>query len=225
MIWHSAVMRLTDGVTIDGRLLVAGEESPGRFPEETYHDVYLKEGEKTERLLRLRLYGGWHEYFPWVEFSKIRNKLDLKDGICEYLNTELEDYMLRSFSDPLPGGGKMYIGYGSDIETGLGLLEGLPAPLTRLGFKLYTLGFTWFKDWYFPEGGLEGGEKLQGEKPLTSEHMKRHLKQIYSGTSVFMQKHKHKDGNSIIKNALDRGEEIIAGLKKERLQPFKYAGE
>ena len=43
---------------------------------------------------------------------------------------------------------------------------GFPPALTRQGYRLLEYGFTWSKDWYFSEGGHEGGQKIQGEKPL-----------------------------------------------------------
>ncbi len=135
LMWDSAIRRLREGVTVGGLVLLAGERSPGRFPEETQHEVFLKAGGREGRVLSMRLYRGWHEYRPWVEFSKIRNKLHLKDGLFEYLNTDIEKYLLKSFSDPLPAGGKIYVGYGSDIETGLGLLEVSPAASYKTGIQ------------------------------------------------------------------------------------------
>lgn len=55
---------------------------------------------------------------------------------------------------------------------------GLPTVTTRLGFELFKRDFTWFKDWYFPEGFREGSEKLQAEKPIDEEHRLFHLENI-----------------------------------------------
>lgn len=38
-----------------------------------------------------------------------------------------------------------------------------------LGYALFRAGCTWFKDWYFAEGGREGDTKLQGNKPSSAE--------------------------------------------------------
>lgn len=43
-----------------------------------------------------------------------------------------------------------------------------PEVITHLGFLLFNNGCTWFKEWFLPEGGFEGGQKLQGEKPVSS---------------------------------------------------------
>jgi hypothetical protein len=39
-------------------------------------------------------------------------------------------------------------------------------------------GFTWFKIWYFPEGGNEGSPKIQGNKPLNDEVSKKELLEL-----------------------------------------------
>lgn len=42
-----------------------------------------------------------------------------------------------------------------------------------LGLALLAVGCRWFKDWYFPEAGREGGTKLQGTLPLDAAHRRR----------------------------------------------------
>ena len=55
--------------------------------------------------------------------------------------------------------------------TQLGLLAGIPPLATPLGALLFDIGCgNSFKDWYFPEGGQEGGRKLQGNKALDASH-------------------------------------------------------
>lgn len=66
----------------------------------------------------------------------------------------------------LPAGSHLMVGYGDD-ETERGLKRGFPPAATPVGSALFAAGCTWFKDWYYPEGWLEGGFKLQGNKPLT----------------------------------------------------------
>ena len=54
--------------------------------------------------------------------------------------------------------------------TQTGLLAGIPPLATPLGALLFEVGCgDSFKDWYFPEGGQEGGRKLQGNKAYTDE--------------------------------------------------------
>jgi hypothetical protein len=72
------------------------------------------------------------------------------------------------------------------------------------------LGFTWFKDWYFPEGGNEGGQKLQGEKPLDKKSRERHLMRIHDEVMFFLSgiEKYDKDERYVIR-AKNKGETIL----------------
>ena len=61
----------------------------------------------------------------------------------------------------------------------------VPPHLTRLGYLLLKNGFTWLKDWYFPEGFREGAPKLQGEKSLNKDVFMRHLVDICESTRKY----------------------------------------
>jgi hypothetical protein len=77
---------------------------------------------------------------------------------------------LRSLGDAIPRGGHLMVEYEKPMwsETQVGLLVGIPPLATPLGALLYEVGCgDSFKDWYFPEGGQEGGRKLQGNKAFT----------------------------------------------------------
>jgi hypothetical protein len=54
-------------------------------------------------------------------------------------------------------------------ETERALRRKVPPPATPVGLALLRAGCRWFKDWYFPEGGREGGTKLQATLPLDDE--------------------------------------------------------
>jgi hypothetical protein len=95
-----------------------------------------------------------------------------------YLNSDIEKKMISLCCQHLPSAGKIFISYDQDMETAKGLMLHIPPPLTRLGFLLFQDGCTWFKDWYFPEGGMEGGQKLQGEKPLDQKNKERQMQEM-----------------------------------------------
>ena len=61
------------------------------------------------------------------------------------------------------------LAYDAGDETERALRRGAPPVATPLGLALLDAGCRWFKDWYFPEGGREGGTKLQGTLPLDEE--------------------------------------------------------
>jgi len=136
--------------------------------------------------LNIKIYYGIRpDYRPWVEFSNITNIIKL-GKIIKYFDSIIEDNLLKLFSNYLRSGEKIYVEYNNDRETSFGLTYNFPPAITRLGYKLFNLGFTWFKDWYFPEGGYERGQKLQGEKPLNDRSKDRHLKNISDDVQTFI---------------------------------------
>jgi len=76
--------------------------------------------------------------------------------------------------------------YQNHNETKDGLAKGIPSPATPIGYLLWNVGCTWFKDWYFSEGLLEGDLKLQGNKPLDIKSRKRNLIQIQNELRTFI---------------------------------------
>ena len=195
---------------INDYILYAKKFGIGRFKEETNLNVFLKSDTQEKQLLDIKIYYGFKPYYrPWVEFSNITHILKLGKTI-EYFDSKFEDYLLELFSNYLQSGEKIYVEYNSDIETSFGLTYNVPPAITRLGYKLFNLGFTWFKDWYFPEGGYEGGQKLQGEKPLNEKLKNRHLKNIYDDVQVFLNEiEKYNKDERYVLRSKKRGENIL----------------
>lgn len=73
--------------------------------------------------------------------------------------------VLPEVAAALGPGASLMVAYESD-ETERALRRRVPSAATPLGLALLRAGCRWFKDWYFPEGGREGGTKLQGTLPL-----------------------------------------------------------
>nr|MDO8079484.1 DUF1122 family protein [Candidatus Freyarchaeota archaeon] len=180
--------QISKGVVVDDYVIYAKGISKGRFREEINLGLYLKQGELEGRILDIKVFYGRPPYHsPWVEFFNISNALRLGDKTIEYFGTVFEDKLLSIFSQALNEGESIFIEYYEDEETRRQLGAGLPPPVSRLGYKLFELGFTWFKDWYFAEGFWEGGQKLQGEKP-DDESRSRQLKEIYKEVKNFLEK-------------------------------------
>jgi hypothetical protein len=79
---------------------------------------------------------------------------------------------------------------------------------------LFRRGFTWFKDWYFPEGFMEGDQKLQAEKPIDEHASQRHRARWVREINVFIERAGPNPGEQrIIADALHR-----AGILKETLK-------
>jgi hypothetical protein len=73
--------------------------------------------------------------------------------------------ILGELANMLGPGASLMVAYGGD-DTEWALRRKVPPQATPLGLALLEAGCRWFKDWYFPEGGMEGGTKLQGSIPL-----------------------------------------------------------
>lgn len=150
--------------TSHGRLRL-GETRRGRFPEE--RDAVVYAGDATTPAIRLKHFGGRPSarVNPWIEASLARDD----EGFAGEL--------VAALADLLPPGGYVMVGYGDD-ETERGLKRRFPPAVTPLGKALLDAGCTWFKDWYYPEGWMEGGMKLQGNKPVSDEARRAHLEEL-----------------------------------------------
>jgi hypothetical protein len=111
---------------------------------------------------------------PWIEASFPRD------------DQRLVAEVVAALAGLLPPGGRLMAVYGQD-ETERGLLRGVPPAATPLGHALLRGGCTWFKDWYFAEGGREGETKLQGNKPLTAELRSGQLAAVRNELTVWLE--------------------------------------
>jgi hypothetical protein len=163
----------------DGRLDVAsidGAEVPGAFLEVDlgprkiggrYARVSIGTNGARLRFIEALYNDGPYPGQNWIEVFDLElpPALDGQPG-WEPL---LAPY-LRPLADAIPAGGHLMVEYEMPMwsETQRGLLVGIPPLATPLGALLYQVGCgDSFKDWYFPEGGQEGGRKLQGNKAFT----------------------------------------------------------
>jgi hypothetical protein len=83
-----------------------------------------------------------------------------------------EPAVLPEVARALGEGGSLMVGYEGD-DTERALRRRVPPAATALGLVMLRAGCRWFKDWYFPEGGREGGTKLQGTLPLDEQRRSR----------------------------------------------------
>jgi hypothetical protein len=153
-------LRQLEGTPTSGGELHVVDVQRGRFREEL--DAVIAVGETAS--IQVKHFAGRPSAHvpPWIEAGFPRDD--------ERLVAEI----VRALADLLPAGGRVMAVYGQD-ETERGLQWGVPPAATPLGHGLLRAGCTWFKDWYFAEGGREGETKLQGNKPLTAELRVRQL--------------------------------------------------
>jgi hypothetical protein len=79
-----------------------------------------------------------------------------------------EPAVLPEVARALGEGASLMVAYQAD-DTERALRRRVPPAATPLGLVMLRAGCRWFKDWYFPEGGREGGTKLQGTLPLDEQ--------------------------------------------------------
>jgi hypothetical protein len=111
--------------------------------------------------------------YPGMNWAEVFD-LELPPGIDPALGWEVAlEPFLRPLGALIPAGGHLMIEYEKSMwsTTQLALLEGVPPLVTPMGRLLGRLDFgASIKDWYFPEGGQEGGRKLQGNRALSRAH-------------------------------------------------------
>ncbi len=165
--------RLEGRPTGRGPLRVA-HVARGRFPEESDAVVYAGAG--TQPAAHVKFFAGRPAAHvrPWLEAI-------VPDREDEAFLAEI----VATLADLLPAGSHLMVGYGDD-ETERGLKRGYPPPATPVGSALLAAGCTWFKDWYYPEGWLEGGFKLQGNKPLTSRVREERLRELAADLEAWL---------------------------------------
>lgn len=91
-------------------------------------------------------------------------------------------------------GGSLMVAYEGD-ENERALRRKVPPAATPLGLAMLRAGCRWFKDWYYPEGGREGGTKLQGTLPLDAERRRGAEERLSGELDEFLQGGHGTDGD------------------------------
>ncbi|MFW5927903.1 MAG: DUF1122 family protein [Thermoplasmatota archaeon] len=202
---------LQDGLQLKDKIIYAKKTDKGRIHNQKYMEIFCKKKTFEKLMFYLSIYQGKQPYYkPWVEIFGINDNIYFQDGVINYFDTDLEDVMLNKISENLGKGGRIFVEYSEDKETRFGLVRDYPEVVTRLGYKLYEHDFTWFKDWYYPEGFNEGGEKLQAEKPIDKKHEQNHHERIKEEINRFFQG--DFEGNDNYRRAKNRAQDILANL-------------
>lgn len=215
-----------EGRPLGGLSLKVRDLRRGRTDREAYFNLYLARRDSLSRkpVVQGLFFMGRDEHIrPWMEFRYDpllsftgREDIDLEE---EGLSGEL----FRLLGDLIPPGGSLMAIYGAEPhrlarETERGLKRGFPPMATPLGYHLWRAGFRWFKDWYFPEGWLEGAMKLQATRPLNEEVRVRRETEARLLLEKFVDR-EQRDGvrDPESRRALKRAEEILAELDGARV--------
>ena len=177
----------------------------------TLHGSIIKQGPGPRALFRIGVSGkrvalllvfcGMKPHYrPWMEIYSIEAKPELK--CCNlFACSSIENKLIDMAAHILNPGEPFYIDYTWDEESMLILGRRVPPAASRLGYKMLRAGFTWIKHWYYPEGFMEGGEKLQGEKPLSLRQKMTHLMEALRELEYFISLWRNTD-DDVMKRAL-----------------------
>lgn len=207
------VRRMSEGLEVEGLRAYAKRISQCGLKGTVSLEVYLGDGLGEEPLMHMTACPGALPYYrPWIEAFCINPH---PRGIG-YYDSSIETSVLKVLSESLGPGGKVFLEYYPDHETSCCLAMGFPPALTRQGYRLLEYGFTWFKDWYFSEGGHEGGQKIQGEKPLHERAREKHMLKIQAEATDFLERWQCTEGDikSIMDGTRDRRVYVRRALKR-----------
>lgn len=160
-----------EGRNIGDYFLKLGEIDKGRFPGESRFAIFLRDRENrisSEPVAAGRFFAGREPIKPWMEIS-YRGTVKIGETSVDLSKNGLDVALFRILSELIPAGGHIMVKYLDHPITAKALSIGVPPVATPIGYLLWKSGFRWFKDWYFPEGGMEGEPKLQANKPLNAE--------------------------------------------------------
>lgn len=152
----------------DTEAVVFLERGPGRTRDEERVVVAGADGRRAAR-------GLWFRGRP-------------SHGIHPWADLVVEDpKVIEAVARALGPGGSIMVAYEAD-PTERALKRKVPPPATPLGLYLLRAGCRWFKDWYYPEGGREGGTKLQGTLPLDDDHRTRAAEKLRAELHEFLER-------------------------------------
>ena len=211
------IFSFLEGKKMNGYVLHVKNLSPGRFPEETNFEVFLKAQDgaiSKNSVVQGKYFSGRGKYYkPWLEiyyenlsqFNTLK-RIDLSE---KALNERLFTHLLKL----LPPGSHIMVAYSNHEATREGLDRGVPAAATPIGYLLWKSGCTWFKNWYFSEGFWEGDIKLQGNKPLNKDHRRKNLLEMRKELTEFLENEKRME--TLFLDARKRAEELLKHIARE----------
>jgi hypothetical protein len=209
-------------MTVGDYRLVPRDFRKGRTERETYFNLFLaREGALSRNpVVQGLFFMGRGEYIrPWIEFRFEPRAAFPDGGEVDLDERGLTGDVFALLGSLIPPGGSMMVIYGAEshpfaAETEKGLKRKFPPQATPIGYRLWKAGFRWYKDWYFPEGWLEGAMKLQATRPLGDDIRllrEAQAKKELEGFVSEMRRRSVPDPEA--SRALARAEEILSGLE------------
>lgn len=208
------------GRSLDGLSLFVADFKRGRTERESYFNIFIeRDGERSLKpVVQGLFFVGRGEYIkPWVEY-RLDPRVEFAGGEEMDLEEEgLSSGLITILAELIPAGGSMMMIYGAEPhplnrDTELGLKRGFPPSVTPLGYYLWNSGFRWYKDWYFPEGWMEGGMKLQATRPLDEDVKDKREEKAGAELGEFVSGLRGRELTSLEEEALSRAGDILSSL-------------
>ena len=211
------------GSELDGYTLEPRDFKKGRTERESYFNLFLMRGDVLSLLPIAQglFFVGRGDYIKaWIEF-RYNPRAEFPDGdVVDLEEWGLSRGLFSLMGELIPPGGSMMVIYGAEshplsVATEKGLKRDFPPAATPIGYYLWSIGLRWFKDWYFPEGWMEGGMKLQATRPLDDGVRAEREAKASEELAVFADKMRGKTLSTLEEDALRKAEEILSSLKSK----------
>ncbi len=211
------------GRELDGYTLEPHDFKQGRTERESYFNLFLVRDGLTSQgpIAQGLFFVGRGDYIKaWIEF-RYNPRAEFPDGgVVDLEEGGLTHGLFSILGGLIPPGGSMMVIYGAEphalsTATEKGLKRAFPPAATPLGYYLWDIGLRWFKDWYFPEGWMEGSMKLQATRPLDDDIRTQREAKAREELAAFVEKMRDRALSSLEEDALRRAEDILASLRSE----------
>jgi len=211
------------GLGLHKLLLLVGPKN--RFGA-TYFQVFLQNTrcEISQQPVIIGLHNqGSYPSHNWIEIVSFTSQVKFESGeqiLFGASSNSLTQQLFKHLADLLPPGSHMMVEYDSleQQDTARSLALGIPPIATPLGYTLFLAGCgAGFRDWYFAEGGVEGPRKLQGYKPLNSQHAKLKMEETTKELATLLDRLSSKDTSELERAAQGRALDILNKFKRQNI--------
>jgi hypothetical protein len=217
---EAVLTRELAGVELDGYTLEPRDYKRGRTDREAYFNLFLSRGGMLSRapVIQGLFFAGRGDYIKaWVEFRYDPVAAFDDGGAVDLEEEKLTARLFSILGALVPPGGSMMVIYGAEAhavssDTEKGLKRSFPPAATPLGYYLWRSGLRWFKDWYFSEGWMEGGMKLQATRPLDAGVRARREAKAGEELEAFTAGLRGRDLTPLERDALARAEDVLSSL-------------
>lgn len=185
--------------------------SKGRFKEELGFKIFISKNDiiSLQPVMDCKFFKGRNGIKPWIEIY-FNDIVGMSDGTKVNLrDRSADDRLFFLISRLIPEGGSIMVSYLNHEDTMKELQAGVPPQATYIGFILLKCGCTWFKDWYYAEGWLEGDVKLQGTKPDNKKKMLSDLRRLADELDLFLKNDAKYVPEGLKPNVIDRVADVM----------------